>query len=87
MQLDLEKLEEFKASFLEWFPDGQSFDEPEYLASERNYKDELVDIFKSSVSQYFPVLPAPDETAQLVDALQQLVGSPFGHVMKDIDDD
>ena len=86
MQLDLKKLEEFKASFLECFPDGQSFDDPEYLASERNYKDELVDAFKSSVSQHFPVLPAPDEIAQLVGALQ-LVGSPFGHVMKDIDDD
>ena len=38
MELNLEKLEDYKKSFLKWYLDGNSFDHPDYLASERNYK-------------------------------------------------
>ena len=61
MELNLEKLEEYKQSFLSWYPDGKGFDHPEYLASERNYKIELVDAFNAEASRHFPVLPRPDD--------------------------
>ena len=43
MELDSGKLEEYKKSFLTWFPDSEDFSQPEYQSGERNYKVELVE--------------------------------------------
>ena len=83
MELNLEKLEKCKESFLKWYPDGKDFDHPEYLASERAYKTELVDAFKVDASRYFPVLPRTDEgLIELADALVSFFTRPLEHNSK-----
>jgi 5-methylcytosine-specific restriction protein B len=72
MALNPERLAEYEKSFLECFPGGQAFDNPEYLSRERNYKAELVDLFQSRFARFFPVLPRTD--AELVALAEGLIG-------------
>ncbi len=72
MAIDLEKLAEYKDSFLKAFPNGEAFDVPEYLERERNYKIELVEAFRAQFSRHFPVLPRSD--AELIALGDELLG-------------
>ena len=60
MELDSGKFEEYKKSFLKWFPDGEDFGQPDYQARERNYKVEIVEAFQSELGRHFPELPRTD---------------------------
>ena len=78
MELNLETLEQYKESFLKWYPDGKGFNHPDYLASERNYKIELVDAFKADAARFFPVLPRSDAgLIELADTLISLFTRPL----------
>lgn len=80
MQLNLNKLEQYKKSFLKWYPDGKSFDHPEYLASERDYKTELVAAYKATASHYFPTLPrSDDDLIEVTNTLLALFKRPLAH--------
>jgi len=83
MSLNLEELEEYKKSFLSWFPDCKDFSLPDYQARERNYKVELVEAFQTELAQHFPVLPRTNEgLIELANGLIGLFTRPLVHLDK-----
>ena len=77
MAINLEKLAEYKDSFIKAFPNGERFEASGYLERERNYKVELIEAFRSGLARHFPVLPRSD--AELVALANGLLGPLLGH--------
>lgn len=55
--LSNQKFDEYKSAFLKVFPDGQGFDNPQYLENERSYKLELADTFEVELAPLLRSLP------------------------------
>lgn len=80
MNLNIDTFKEYEKSFLVLYPEGKSFDHPDYLTSERNYKKELVDAFADEVSHYFLDLPQSEAgLIEAADALKALFTRPLVH--------
>ena len=80
MELDSGKLEEYKKSFLRYFPDCEDFSQADYQTGERDYKVELVDAFQSELGRHFPALPSTDSgLIELANGLIGLFTRPLKH--------
>lgn len=78
MALNLQRLAQYKQSFLEHFPGGQSFDVPAYLERERNYKLELVEAFRNTCAHRLASAPTDEQgSLALAESLLDLFTRPL----------
>lgn len=80
MNMDQRKFNQYQQSFLTAFPAGKAFDDEKYLQKERNYKQELVDAFRSQFAEQLQLLPRePSALTTLADAIFGLFTRPLEH--------
>ena len=55
--IDTQHFAEYQSEFLKFFPNGESFQLPQYIERERAYKQELADIFACELAHCIQTLP------------------------------